>query len=762
MTGTGNGQSGDIPADDPARQPIRETPASTAGRPARLSFLIRHWVYTLTLGILAIACIFAVVPRGTLYLADAHTEIVTLENIVGSGTSAPLVGAVFCFQRADMPTWAIPVAAESVKCSSGLVAATAPREANALEPEDGSRAVISRSDDGPLRLSLFAGVPKPDKKTATAGYLIGDGKSWTLPAYAFVMFDTHDAGAGRVISFRAAAELGDQPESQRLLFDGSVDVFRRGMLIDRFVSRSERLRTGDTVQFVDGEGNRAKVSGLASVAPGDQGAMRVTIQATGVPSAVYQWLSERFDYGKTERRKTLVYAAQISRIGTDPYSIRADDFGNLFLDPTFLYLSSIFGLVAFVGTFFLTLNDAYRKMAEGGRSYVAVSPKSETKSDSPTGPSVPIIALLVLFASTVVGGAEAQAEFRQVHVAGTPNIGQGFLVASGGLCYAIMPRHLLERPDGLIAGRAVVAPEGAAGRKVGARLHAEFPFDAVILETEGLPPGGCGPSIDSWRPNVREALSTSNATSLRSINSDGAVRTLSLVIRSSTFISIRVAPTDGAYIQQTMSGSLIVVGNEPVAMLLASKGDLSGSGMRIDQILASAREILGGVGVGKVKKPPRPPAGASLSLASAGASLLISSAAPVDAGTGAKELLASPEGKGLFRAVAPKGARLEINLAGETARPIGCIRLDFSGVPPKERPRSISFSLSALDKGAYFPAGTMAVSSVSDTSDRPFGLPQRARRLALGLQRSQHPEGILSIRRLIVLEAKGESGGCPG
>ena len=124
-------------------------------------------------------------------------------------------------------------------------------------------------------------------------------------------------------------------------------------------------------------------------------------------------------------------------------------------------------------------------------------------------------------------------------------------------------------------------------------------------------------------------------------------------------------------------------------------------------------------------------------------------------------LLAPLEEDGRFRVVAPDGARIEVDLAGEVARAIGCIRLDFADVPAAERPGSASFNLSAVDGRTYRSTGTKAISSIKDTTDRPFGLPQRARRIALDLQPSRHPDGILSIRRLIVLEAKGTSGGCP-
>ena len=737
----------------------------------------RHWVLSFIFLMSAAMLGLALMPRDTLFVADAHSEIVTLEKIDGTNTSIPLAGATLCMPPDSIPQWA--VTGDRSLCGAGLVPGLAPVGANAIEPAKDSRAVISRLGNGPLRIYLSVGEPAVEGSPSSAGKLVGDGTAWNLPSLVFVVIDPDDQRSGRVVSFRASAEIGDQGGSQRLLYDGSLEIFRRGAVIERFVSRRARLRTGDTIQFYDGFCQRAKVSGIAAAAPGESGGLRVTMQATGLPNALFKKCDAdaepTADEIKDMSDKFLTYGAEISRVHADPYRIEAGFFDNLLSDPVYIYFS---GLLVFVGILASALSVFERS---GGNKTVEAPPDLpeppgpadpreppdgpvavSTDEDGELGPAVPRGTAGFLIACLAAGLwiSDARAEFRQVDVRGTPNLGQGFLVASGGLCYAIMPRHLLVRPDGIIAGRAVLAPEGSQGRRVGARLYAEFPFDAVLLETEGTPPGGCGPSIHAWRPDVRQALRRSGAVVLRSVSADGGVRTLPLTVEATNFTGLRVAPSGNGYIQQTMSGSLIVKGDVAMAMLLRSEGDYSGSGMNMDQILASARIMLGAPNVARQQKPAMTTDGNTLSLATAGAKLITSSAAPFDPESGAAVLLGALEGKGRFRAVAPRGVSLEIDLAGENARPIGCIRFDFSGVPTKERPRSVSIGLSAVEKGAYLPSGTIAISSIDDVTDRPFGLPQRARRLTLHLQRSQHPDGILAMRRLIVLEATGSAGGC--
>lgn len=767
----------------PAGAKVEENGAAAAtpsanGRPFSLwRHVRRHWVLWLILLAVVAMLGLALMPRDTLFVADAHSEIVTLEKIDGDWTSIPLDGATLCMPPGNIPQWVI--SGDPSLCDTDLVPGLAPDGASALEPLTGSRAVITRIGNGPLRIYLSVSTPAADSSGTSAGKLVGQDIKWDLPSFVYIVIDPKDQLSGRVVTFRAAAEIGAKGESQRLLYDGSLEIFRRGAVIERFVSRRARLTTGDTIQFYNGFCERAMVSGIAAVAPGDSGGLRVAIQATGLPDAVFKQCDADAKPTPEEIGKTsdtlLTYGAEISRVGADPYKIEAGFFDNLLFDPVYIYLT---GLLVFVGVLASALSIFVRP--DGGaivdappeppkpREFSDPGDRSERPSsaadeDGEPGPTFPRgnIGLLAVCLAMGFSISDARAEFRQVNVRGTPNLGQGFLVASGGLCYAIMPRHLLLRPDGLVAGRAVLVPEGSQGRRVGARLYAEFPFDAVLLETEGTPPGGCGPSIHAWRPDVREALQRSGTVALRTISADGGVRTLPLTIEATSFTGIRVAPAGKGYIQQTMSGSLIVKGDDAMAMLLNADGDYSGSGMNIDQILASARVMLGAQPAARRNSPILDTSGNALSLAAAGARLIISSAAPVDPKSGAAMLLGAPDEAGRFRAVAPHGASLEFDLAGEKARPVGCIRFDFAGVPPKERPRSVSISLSASDKGAYLPSGKIAISSITDVSDRPYGLPQRARRLLLHLQHSPHPDGIMAMRRLIVLEAKGSTGGCP-
>jgi hypothetical protein len=371
-----------------------------------------------------------------------------------------------------------------------------------------------------------------------------------------------------------------------------------------------------------------------------------------------------------------------------------------------------------------------------------------------------VLSVAAFVMGTVISATQALAQPVQAFVDQVARgEGQAFLISHGGLCFAVTPKHVLEIANGILGGSARLTPEGAGGQTIGAIRWGETPFDAVVLETEGTPPSGCGPPIRSWRPPVREALAGAMTASLRFISPDGGIRALPLVIRATTFTEIRFEAIDNALIQQGLSGSLVMVGETAVGMLVRAPGESLGAALRLDQVLASVREML----APEELSPSVSMSVSDVSLSSAvsGAAVLQSTAAPVDVDSRANLLLAPSDTEGLFRATAPKGARLVIDLAGDEPRPVACVRFDFAGVPADERPRGASLGISTAGNGAFIPIGTIAMSSIADATDRAFGLPQRAKRVAVDLQPSRHPNGILSIRRLIVLEAQGQSGGCP-
>jgi hypothetical protein len=302
-----------------------------------LSLIRRRWIIAIVILAGVVAMVVAAKARDTIFVADAHTEIVRLERIDGSRTNVPVDGAMLCFRRGERPQWSALV--EASKCGD-LDAGAPPPMPSTLEIEDGARAIISRVGQGPLRVALSS------VGGGQAGRIIGDGMSYSLPEFLFILLDGDGERASRIVTFRAAAEIGAPLESQRLLFGGVIEVQRSGAFMrDRFTARSETLRTGDALQFIRRDGTRAKVDGIVTFAPGEDGALRATIQAKGLGAE------------RDEEDAELVHGAQISRIGSAPYTLGAGYLDNLLADPLFSYASGFLGIMAIVATILAVAND---------------------------------------------------------------------------------------------------------------------------------------------------------------------------------------------------------------------------------------------------------------------------------------------------------------------------------------------------------------------------------------------------------------------
>lgn len=170
------------------------------------------------------------------------------------------------------------------------------------------------------------------------------------------------------------------------------------------------------------------------------------------------------------------------------------------------------------------------------------------------------------------------------HVMPDVEIGQAWLLRYGERCLAVTPEHVLTE-----AGRPGLRGEGGKERgelDTVTGLGADRAFGTVAggLATR------CGPPVATISRNVTHLLKGGAIGALRSLNGDGTVARLAVVVVDDDGEGmLRVLPTgDGARIRKGQSGSLLLIGDVPVGMLL-SVNTRSGVGnvVRVDALVSA-------------------------------------------------------------------------------------------------------------------------------------------------------------------------------
>lgn len=162
-------------------------------------------------------------------------------------------------------------------------------------------------------------------------------------------------------------------------------------------------------------------------------------------------------------------------------------------------------------------------------------------------------------------------------------MGQAWLLRHGQHCLAVSPTHVYREAGG-------VGLRGE-GRKESGELSQMMDLGDDLAY--GIVAGGlatrCGPPLATISRSVSRWLQGGAIGALRGLNGDGTVaRTAVVVVDDDGQGMLRVKPTgDGARIQKGHSGSLLMIGDVPVGMLL-SVNARSGVGLvvRVDILLA--------------------------------------------------------------------------------------------------------------------------------------------------------------------------------
>jgi len=174
-------------------------------------------------------------------------------------------------------------------------------------------------------------------------------------------------------------------------------------------------------------------------------------------------------------------------------------------------------------------------------------------------------------------------------------VGQAWLMHSGGRCYAVLPHHVVTETT-----VPSLLREDVRGLRGEASEVIALGDDAAIAPLSGSIAEDCGYSIGSISRGVGRHLRNSGLGTLRSVNGDGSLGRLAVTIVDDDGLQLlRVMPTiDNERIRKGHSGSLLMVSNQPVGMLLSVHARSGiGTVMRTDALLEKVDGYLRGAPV---------------------------------------------------------------------------------------------------------------------------------------------------------------------
>ncbi|MGE0622348.1 MAG: hypothetical protein AB7I04_02715 [Pseudomonadales bacterium] len=288
----------------------------------------------------------------------------------------------------------------------------------------------------------------------------------------------------------------------------------------------------------------------------------------------------------------------------------------------------------------------------------------------------------------------ATASARQVLVKSYANaaleVGQGYLTHYDGTCYLLTPTHVLAESG----APAALLGEGAdedLGETVAAQ---DLKDDVSVARVSGTLTGRCGYGALSVSRAVGRLIRDNGIATVRSVNGDGTIAQFSVSLFDDDGVAfLRLQPTHGDnQLRKGLSGSMLMVGDTPVAMLLSVDARFGvGTAIRIDTLLGKFDRFVRDGAQMTAAQPPvamDPSQAAAVPAGSADwipgpvglpLELLEWNALPVDAAHRPTNLVAGVEGLGWQAAVSDWPVVLEFGLGAERVA-IGEVRLEAGPV----------------------------------------------------------------------------------
>ena len=264
------------------------------------------------------------------------------------------------------------------------------------------------------------------------------------------------------------------------------------------------------------------------------------------------------------------------------------------------------------------------------------------------------------------------------------SIGQAYLTHYGGRCIALLPVHVATE-----AGIPAFLGEGNGSLGESEEIS-DLGDDLALAEVTGSVTQDCGYSISTISRAISSLIGSQGLATLRSVNSDGTVAQMAVaIVDDDGRMFLRVRPTnDRIQIRKGHSGSLLMIGDQPVGMLLSVNSRHGvGKVLRLDTVLSRAEDYMGERGADRpVASGESAAASSDLAAAASGGSVIGWNTLPVDAEhRPANLVMADPAAPWLAR-VEDWPAEIELVLAGDKVL-ITRNELDGRGLPdPDELP----------------------------------------------------------------------------
>lgn len=173
------------------------------------------------------------------------------------------------------------------------------------------------------------------------------------------------------------------------------------------------------------------------------------------------------------------------------------------------------------------------------------------------------------------------------------SIGQAWLTHYGEHCIALLPVHVAAE-----AGIPAFLSEDSGSLGESDDIS-DLGDDLGLARVSGSLTQDCGYSISTISRAVSSLISGQGIATLRSVNSDGTVAQMAVaIVDDDGRMFLRVRPTnDRVQIRKGHSGSLLMIGDQPVGMLLSvSSRHGVGKVLRLDTVLSRAEDHMAAQG----------------------------------------------------------------------------------------------------------------------------------------------------------------------
>jgi hypothetical protein len=302
--------------------------------------------------------------------------------------------------------------------------------------------------------------------------------------------------------------------------------------------------------------------------------------------------------------------------------------------------------------------------------------------------------------------------------------GQALLLSRLGECYAVTPKHVIGSDlFATLVGGEAGKPQGDAD------LLQTFGYDLSILRVTGALATQCGGSLTDV-PALDSLLSGSSAANVASVNEDGSISRRNVTLVDVGLLYLQLRPDAGDELFKGLSGSLVLVGDNPVGILMSVDPETgAGRALRYDRAIETLRPFFGlpGGTAATQDETVVEPAGTGVQ-----ATVVSWSSPPLGAEYRAANIIDSRNRNSVWYAVADKfPLELVIQLPGDKAHTLDALRLIGEGVEPGDRlPRDFEVLVSSTGKGNWLPV-TNGTYFRTETEKLVRFAPVRARQVML-------------------------------